>query len=253
MFKPVQSLQRGLLLIEAISARREGINLKDLAQVIDCSSAATYHLVQTLADSGFVQRLENPARYVLGSKLIHLLSNENQDRYYDILHDEMFKLQKQLPGSCLYYSEYLGSHITVNRQIDANNPKQIQRQGTFNLPPYLSAGSAVHLAYWSDEIRDQYIQTYPYHTYGQLVWGEWENYENLMSKTRKDGCVLIPEHDPLRLKLGLPIIGAGGTLMAALTVQWNQTERKGLREKIKTLKTISRSAGQRITDRLRGA
>jgi DNA-binding IclR family transcriptional regulator len=253
MFKPVQSLQRGLTLIEAISARREGINLKDLAQAIGCSSAATYHLVQTLADSGFVKRLENPARYVLGTKLIHLLSNENQDRYYDILYDELFKLQKQLPGSCLYYSEYVGNHITVNRQIDANNPTQIQRQGTFNLPPYLSAGSTVHMAYWPEETRNQYMQIYPYQEYGQLVWGAWENYETLLIQTRKDGCVLIPERNPLHLKLGLPILGKSGELMAALTVQWNQTERKGLRDKIKILKTISLAAGQRITQRLQGA
>ena len=253
MFKPVQSLQRGLLLIEAISVRREGVNLKELAQVINCSSAATYHLVQTLADSGFAQRLESPARYVLGDKLVHLLSNETQDRYYTIVHEEMFKLQKQLPGSGLFYSEYVGNQIAVRTTIDAKKPKQLQRQGNHILPPYLSAGSAVHIAYWTDEIRDQYMQTYPYQSYGQLVWGEWENYEKLMTKTRKDGCVLIPEHEPTRLKLGLPIIGGGGTLMAALTIQWHQTQRKGLREKIKHLKTISRLAGQRITDRLQGA
>ena len=253
MFKPVQSLQRGLLLIEAISARREGVNLKELAQVIDCSSAATYHLVQTLADSGFVQRLESPARYEIGDKLIHLLTNENQDRYYSIVHEEMFKLQKQLLGSGLFYSEYVGNQIAVKTIIDAKNPKQLQRQANYILPPYLSAGSAVHMAYWTDEIRDQYMQTYPYQSYGQLVWGDWENYEKLMAKTRKDGCVLIPEHDPLKLRLGLPIIGGGGTLMAALTVQWNQTQRKGMREKIKTLKSIACSAGQRITDRLQGA
>jgi DNA-binding IclR family transcriptional regulator len=241
-----------MILIEAISARREGINLKDLAQAIDCSSAATYHLVQTLADSGFVRRLESPARYVLGDKLLNLLSNESKDRYYNIVHDEMLHLQKQLPGSSLFYSEYIGNHITVRSQINANNPTQIQRPNNYVLPPYLSAGSVVHLAFWTSEMADEYQELYPFETYSRVMWDDWETYEAILSQTRKDGCVLVPEKNPLNLKLGLPILGKDNALMAALTVQWNQTQRKGMREKIKTLKQTALATGQRITQRLQG-
>ncbi len=252
MFKPVQSLKRGMILIETISARREGINLKDLAHAIDCSSAATYHLVQTLVDGGFVKRLESPARYVLGDKLLNLMSNENKDRYYNIVHEEMLRLQKQLPDSSLFYSEYIGNHVTVRSAIHENNPTQIQRPNNYILPPYLSAGSVVHLAYWSSEISDQYQQIYPFHMYGHVLWDDWETFETILAKTRKEGCILVPEKKPLNLKLGLPILGKDNALMAALTIQWNQSERKGLRDKIRILKHTALASGKRITQRLEG-
>lgn len=252
MFKPVQSLQRGLNLIEIISSRRDGINLKDLAQSIGCSSAATYHLAQTLADSGFVERLENPARYVLGQKLLNLLSNENQDRFYNIVHEEMFNLRKQLPGSMIYFSEYTGGNVAVRTYIDSHNPSQVQRAVNHILPPYLSAGAVIHMAWWPQEVCEIYMQRFSYESYGKLQWGDWENFEQMINKTRKDGYALLPERNPQHLKLGLPIFGKNNALMGAITVQWNQTERKGLRDKIKILKTISLMAGQRIVSRLQG-
>lgn len=252
MFKPVKSLQRGLLLIDAISQSKEGAYLKDLATVIDCSSAATYHLLQTLADSGYIQRLETPVRYLLGNKLLNLLDNQNQDRFYNTVHQKMFEIQKQFPGSTVYFSEYIGGNIAVRSRVDSDHPSQIKRSSQHILPPYLSAGSAVHLAYWPQDIREDYMQSYPFQTYGELFWGEWENFEDMLVKTQKEGYVLIPERNPLHLKLGLPVLGKGKNLLAALTIQWNQSERKGLRDKIKTLKKIAKVEGQKITDCLAG-
>ena len=253
MFKPVKSLQRGLLLIDAISQSKEGAYLKDLAKVIDCSSAAAYHLLQTLADSGYIQRLETPVRYILGNKLLNLLDNQNQDHFYNTVHEQMFNIQKQLPGSTIYFSEYVGGNIAVRSSVESANPSQIKRSSQHILPPYLSAGSAIHLAYWPEDIREDYMQKYPFQMYGELFWGDWENFEDVLKKTEKQGYVLIPERKPLNLKLGLPVLGKGQNLLAALTIQWNQSERKGLRDKIKTLKTIAQVEGQRITDYLAGA
>jgi DNA-binding IclR family transcriptional regulator len=251
-FKPVQSLQRGLALLDLMARARQGATLKELAAAAGCSTPAVHHLVLTLVDAGYAQRLENPVRYLLGPRLLTLAQHQADDRFYQLVDDHMIDLQRRLPGAGVYFSEYLGNHVTVRAEITPADRGQVRRTGSHVLPPYVSAGSVVHLAWWPMFVRESYVQAFPYPAYGELFWGPQARFERVLAAARRDGFVLMPERSPLHLKLGLPVFGRGGALLAALTVQWNQADNRHLARQTRTLQTTALEVGRRLAEQLEG-
>ncbi|RRJ94230.1 hypothetical protein Ga0100231_007500 [Opitutaceae bacterium TAV4] len=250
VFKPVQSLQRGLALFEAVSRRKEGASLKELAAEIGCSAPAAYHLVHTLVECGYVRRLENPARYVTGDKWLQLAEGQRRDRFYHVVYDQMRGLARELPGVLLYFSEYIGDSVVVRAHTPANEPEVVREEVNHVLPPYVSAGGLAHLAFWPQEVREAYEARYPFDAYGLHFWESREAFEAALRVLRETGFYLMPEKTPLRLKLALPVFRPGGGLAAALTVQWNLRERKGLAQRKRELIVAARAAGAAITRNL---
>jgi DNA-binding IclR family transcriptional regulator len=248
-FKPVQSLQRGLALFEAISQRKEGMSLKELAAVIGCSPPAAYHLVHTLVDCGYVRRQENPARYVTGEKWLQLAEGQRRDRFYQVVYEQMKNLAQELPGVMLYFSEYIGDSVVVRAHVPAD-AIVVREEVNHVLPPYVSAGGLAHLAFWPQEVREAHEARYPFEAYGLRFWESRSAFEAALADLRENGFYLMPESSPLRLKLALPVLRPGGGLAAALTVQWNLRERNGLARRKKELVRASRKTGESITRNL---
>jgi len=250
-FKPVQSLQRGLKLLEIISRSREGVSLKDLAREIDCSSPAAFHLVHTLVDSGFANRLENPVRYTLGQKLRHFVENQQRDRFYRFAHEGMRELGRDLPQVSAYFSEYIGGSVVVTAYLPPSLPDPIvYEERNRILPPYASAGSLAHLAFWPQEIREEYETRYPFATYGVGYWQSRARFDEAIDQLQAQRMHLMPESSPLILKLALPLFYPSGSLAAALTVQWNLAESKNLARSRKQLLTVSQYTSTTFTHKL---
>lgn len=251
-YKPVQSLQRGLAILDALANARDGQSLKALARVTGCSSAATFHLAQTLVAAGYVQRHENPARYSLGNKLHLLTQSQRQDRMSQVIDQQMQHIRTQIPDASIYFSQYLGGQVMVRTQLAARSQNMIQHEVNMALPPYISAAAVIHLAYWTDDQTQDYLQAYSFDVYGRLFWGSWKNFTKHLQKTRKNGVVLVPEHIPSHLKLGLPVLGPTGVLLGAMTIQWNTADKKNLATRKKQLMQLGIDAKERITMLLKG-
>lgn len=169
-YKPVQSLQRGLAILDALANSHEGQSLKSLARVTGCSSAATFHLAQTLVAAGYVQRLEDPARYALGNKLHLLTQSQRQDRLGQVIDHQMRLLRSQLPEASIYFSQFIAGQVMVRTQLATRTQNLIQHEVNAVLPPYISAAAVIHLAYWTDDQVQTYLQAYSYDAYGRILW-----------------------------------------------------------------------------------
>lgn len=245
-FKPIRALQHGLKIIEAVSRKKEGAYLKDLAREIGCSSAATYHLVHTLADAGYVRREESPVRFFLGEGLLQLLENQRSDRFYTIIHEAMRKLTAQLPNVTIYLSEYIGGNVVVRSYT--SSPDQIHEGGARFLPPYVSAASLVHLAFWPPDIREEYQARYSFDAYGLQFWGSRAAFEKALRSLRNAKFFFMPKSPTL--KLALPIFRSQESLAAALTIQEEQGNRKNSVRNKKRLTALALEASASITRNL---
>ena len=252
-FKPVQSLQRGIALIEALAGRHEGMNLKELSRAAGCSSAATFHLIQTLVEAGYVHRHEDPARYTLGDKLHLLAQGQRQDRMQQVVEQQMRFIHQKLPEASIYFSQYIGGQVTIRWRLVPQSAGVVQHEVNQTLPAYVSAGSLIHMAYWTPDQRQQYLSQYSYESYGQLFWGPWDAYEKVLAKTRKEGVMLVPERVVSYLKLGVPVLSGTGVLLGAITIQWNRPTKESLAERKKQIKKLGVEVMQNITQQLKGA
>jgi IclR family acetate operon transcriptional repressor len=251
-YKPVQSLQRGMAILDALASRREGMSLKELSFEAGCSSAATFHLVQTLVAAGYAQRLDGPVRYVLGDKFLHLTRNQQQSRLQRVVDKHLLYIQQCLPDASIYFSQYFGSQVMIRCRAVPQAMGIVQREINEALPPYVSAGSLIHMAWWTEDQRQTYLSQYSYETYGQHFWGTWKDYQHVLEATRKDGLALLPERVTSHLKIGLPVLGATGVLQGAITIQWNQPTTRNLAARRKKIKQLAAQVRDLMTAELTG-
>lgn len=248
--KPVRSLQRGLALMEAVARRGQGASLKELAAEIGCSSAAAYHLLQTLVEAGYLRRLEFSVRYLLGNGLLRLVESQRKDRFYEVVHEAMQQLAARLPGANLSLTEAIGGNIVISASANAASPGVVVKEIHHLLPPYASAGSLAHLAFWPHELREEYRERFSFAAHGLAYWKSADAFEAALESFRQAGVFLMPGEPPLHLKLALPLLRPGGSLAASLTIQWNQKERAGLAQKKKQLTALALETGAAITRKL---
>lgn len=221
-FKPVRSLQRGLRLLEVVSGSRDGVILKDLAATVGCSPAATYHLIHTLYDAGFVRRLENPVRYVLGDSLRRLVGNQQNDTFYAVAHACMKRFHQALPEVSIYFSEFMGGDVVVTATLLPKISKQVIRETRPRvLPAYASAGSVAHYAFWSPETVEDYQARYSFIAYGIPFWGRVATFDKAVTRLRRDRLLVMPKAGKSNVKVALPLFDPEGGLVAAFTLQWN--------------------------------
>ncbi len=65
----IQSLRRGLRLLEFIAEQQDGCSVKYVSQVSGVKLSTCYHLLATLADAGYIERDQRSQNYVATDKL----------------------------------------------------------------------------------------------------------------------------------------------------------------------------------------
>ena len=68
----IQSLARGLKILEIMAESEFGIGITELAEQLQVDKSTASRLVQTLVKDGFVQRSEDGRTYTLGPTLVNL-------------------------------------------------------------------------------------------------------------------------------------------------------------------------------------
>lgn len=68
----IQSLDRGLKLLEEIGRSKISVSLKDLASVLGIDRSSIFRLLSTLESRGYLERDEETKRYKLGYKILEL-------------------------------------------------------------------------------------------------------------------------------------------------------------------------------------
>ncbi len=68
----IQSLDRGLQLLETLSLSKEPMGLPELSEVLDVDRSTVYRLLSTLLQRGYVSQDPVSKRYTLGSKVVEL-------------------------------------------------------------------------------------------------------------------------------------------------------------------------------------
>ena len=242
--KPVKALQKGMALLDHLAANPQGCELAELADVLSCSVPAAFHLVQTMVTADYVRREEKPVRYFLGRTVLRLAQGVREDAFQQSVRAVMEGAYKALPGASIYFCVYQAGHVQVQRQLSQDSGSVIKDRLHHMLPPYTSVGSLVHLAFWSDEERQQYINTYPFETFGSALWGDYATFLKALRQAHKQRVAFLPCRDKAHIRAGVPLYN-DDIFVASLTIQWNQRDAKIVKKKKDVLiKTIAQITAQ---------
>lgn len=220
-YKPVQSLQRGVSMIECAAACPVGCgaSLKELAAAAGCSVPAAFHLAQTLVACGFLRREENPPRFYPGERLLEIADSQVRPRSDAGVERLLGAVANVCPEAGVFYCNEAGEDVQVYMQ--RRKPEQgggIQREVGYALPPYSSVGSVMHLAFWPPERAARYHAAHDFDALGAVLWASHEALAEQLSMIRERGWFFMPMPNRWQLRAGFGVFGTGGVFRGSLTI-----------------------------------
>lgn len=157
----IQSVQRALHLVEAVSARHGRARAKELARDLGLSLPTTYHLLRTLTHEGYLKRLDDGS-YVLGPTLLQVATQDRMAATLARARPAMTGLRDEL-RSPVYLAAYVDGEINVVEIVDSAKAPSIDLWvGMHDSAHATALGKCILSALGDDERRD-YLARHPLH------------------------------------------------------------------------------------------
>lgn len=210
----VQSLDRGLELLEAVAAHPAGLTLAELAEFLEVSQPAAFNLASTLANRGYLVKTPRPVRYRLGRTVMDLTRSYLASGGEETREQALLELGTRIKRGAVVIVEVHAGSFMYTMRLDAARPRMLQR-GMQHIPaPYHMATPLCLMAYLDADARAAVEAVYPFHELARRLWESEAQLDEFLRGVRESGHVLITEPGPWRT--AAPILNAAGEVIAAL-------------------------------------
>ena len=158
----IQSVQRALHLIEAVSARNGRAHAKELARDLGLTPSTTYHLLRTLTHEGYLRRLDDGS-YVLGPTLTQVASSDHLASSLARARPAMQGLRDEVRAP-VYFALYSDGEITVEEIVDSPKAPSIDLWVGMHDSAHATALGKCILAALPEAQRQDYLARHPLHS-----------------------------------------------------------------------------------------
>lgn len=239
----VQSLERGLAILEQVARRPEGVGVRELAGDLGLKAPTVQGLVNTLAACGYLAREVQPVRYRLGPALA-ALSGPGRVPLARRAEAELLALGRRWPRAVLTLSEGSARGVVTVLRLSPAEAGRVTRPAAQVLSAYGSASALLFQALWSEEQRAAFELEHPFYDQAQPLWPEPAALERFLAEVRAARVAVTSFDGEGLIKVAAPI-WAQSHLAAALG---GAAPREGLGlEQREALVTELRSAAARLS------
>lgn len=181
----VQSLLKGLDILQLISSNPEGMRLNELAEISKLKKPALHNLLRTLAAREFV--IKDPLnRYRIGDTLLQIAQAAGKNDIEESLRKELLRLAALFPDHVITFSTIRNSRIKCIMRISPDQPEVVQKPAEQFFMPYTSV-TAIALQSASRELGAELEKHFPFDEFGIGKWGSEEKFKQLKQQVLKDG------------------------------------------------------------------
>jgi DNA-binding IclR family transcriptional regulator len=212
----VQSLLRGMDILDRIARSQDGMRLKDVSDALQLKTPTAHNLLKTLAARGFVER-NGGQHYRLGPAFQEILRLGQEQRSRQDVQAAVEKLWQELPYSTVTYSIRTCDEISVPLRISPDRPGVVQRPAHRFFNPYATASGLTFLAFSSDDEKLALMETHSFYERGVALWGTLEALDEALRTMRKAGYALLPFPEPY-MRVAAPVVRQDGSPVGALGV-----------------------------------
>jgi len=208
----VQSLTRGLRILEAVAEAEDGLGVGQLAAALGLKRPTAHNLARTLAARGYLSAVGEPARYRLGPAMPELLGRHDQRALLRRVEQAMRRGQAATPGASWVYAEATGPEF----RVALRSSSRIERPTRDVLHPYDSATALCFLAFAGDGLRAAHAERYPFASYHGEVWESTHQLEAFIATARRRGYAQPPAPRQGGFRISAPVFGANHELHGML-------------------------------------
>ena len=213
----VQSLLRGLDLVELLAAHPEGAHLNDLAEATGLKKPTVHNLLRTLCARGFAAR-DDAGRYVVGPALTAAADGVRRSEQIKRAEAALLDLAERFAGHVLTVATLTPTVVKCLLRVSPDMPGVVQHPVGRDFMPYSSVSAVVLQAVNPQEARR--LETlYPFEEYGVGIWGTPAAFAEVRARVLKDEFMMRERNGHVALafvmpecrSLGFSFHGAGRT------------------------------------------
>jgi len=211
----VQSLLRGLDVMELVAGSNEGLTLQELSKRMGLKPPTVFNLARTLASRGFLEKAVRPPRYRLGPAVLELTASHMNTSLLRRAPAVLKALHIAIGGSAVLAQARAGEVIKVLR-VSPQRSVGLAYPLSEPMHPYTTASALLYQALWSEEERSAYGKRYPFWEYGALHWQSEKKLAELFREIRSKGYAAVSLAKVGIFATAAPVVGTGNQMLAAI-------------------------------------
>lgn len=221
----IQSLQRGMRILELVSQAVDGLALGELARHMDLGKTTVHNLARTLVTSGYLLQRREPMRYVLGSAIFDLAGRQRIHALHERAAPVLLELSAEFPGSAALIAEPAGPEVRVTLRVSGELPGLVERPLDRFSPPYSNATSLLFLAFKSREERQIFEARHPFWELASHLWPDERTLETYLAQVREQRCATLDQTQSKSFPIAVPLFSGRGELLAALGLAYRSDQK----------------------------
>jgi IclR family transcriptional regulator, KDG regulon repressor len=212
----IQSLCRGLDILQLVSQSPNGLRLYELAEQMNLKKTTVHNLARTLVVKEFLIQKES-ATYLPGPAISEMfLQQQDADtiQKISILVKQVYEYSNL---QNVIYSELIGYDIIGRLKIAKDTHGHIQKPLGMIILPYCTASGLVYQAFATANQIQGLKQRHPFFNEGIELWKSKERLLEEVEKVRKNGYARFP-FDKEGVRLAVPVFIHENELHGVITI-----------------------------------
>lgn len=155
----IQSLHRGLRILELIAKDGSGVGMADVSRKIGLHTSTTFHLLRTLTTLGYLVQDETTRKYHLGSKVFQLAASAWTEVQLLKMSAPLLTEMAQQTGETSHLAIFERGEVIVINKIDGSGPVRLSERVGYPRPAHCTAIGKVLLAHLPEPELKAFLQT----------------------------------------------------------------------------------------------
>ena len=181
----VQSLLRGLEILQLVASKPEGMRLNELVEATSLKKPTVHNLLRTLAAREFVVK-DSLNRFSAGPAAAELAQQADKNAIEGKLSSRLLALAELFPGHVITVSTLQGSKIKCLMRVSSDLPGMVQKPAEQYFMPFVSV-TAIALQAANPELESELEKSFPFEEFGIGKWGSEKRFAQLKTQVLKDG------------------------------------------------------------------
>ncbi len=245
----IQSLQRGLGILEIVAKNGTGVTLAEVSREIGLHTSTTFHLIRTLTALGYLVQDDSTKQYHLGSKVFHLAASA----WTEV---QLFKIAKpflvamaQHTGETSHLAILERGEVIVIDKVDGSGPVRLTERVGYPRPAHCTAIGKALLAYLPDAELKAFMEAGDLRPFTPKSITAAPILEQELERVRAQGCAVDDEEFAQGIRcLAAPVQNFTGQVVAAIGIS-GPVWRVSL-DRVAQLTEFVKSIGHRLSQQL---
>ena len=215
----IQSLRRGLGILEIIAKKQTGVTTAEVSREIGLHTSTTFHLLRTLTTLGYLAQDQGTKQYHVGSKIFHLAASvSNEVQLLKMANPLLVDMAKQT-GETSHLAIFERGEVIVVGKIDGGGPVGVTERVGYPRPAHCTAIGKVLLASLSEAELKAFLSSADLRPMTPRTITAQPNLEQELQRVRVQGYAIDDEEFAQGLRcLAAPVRNFTGNVVAAIGI-----------------------------------